>query len=68
MRSTLPTMICDGTDEHACNEWETDYFAMNVSTVNGTRITATTRAPGWYSAGNSDLCHEHAPADERNQP
>lgn len=63
MRSTTPTLHCDGEDG-GCGTWDVDYYACAVSSVNGVRITKTTRAPEWRSTESGDFCPEHAGAEE----
>jgi hypothetical protein len=58
MRSTTPTIHCDG-DDGECGRWDVDWYEATASTVSGVRITATTRAPGWTSTDDSDLCPDH---------
>lgn len=60
MRGRTPTLHCDA-DYGECGAWDVDYYEANTSTVNGVRITATTRAPGWVSTKLEDFCPEHNP-------
>lgn len=53
MRGSTPTLHCDG-----CGDvWDVDYYEATASTVNGVKITATERAPGWtVTAAGEDHC------------
>ena len=57
MRSTTPTLHCDGDD---CDNWDVDFYEASVHSVDGVRVTAATRAPGWTSTDTTDLCAECA--------
>lgn len=59
MRGKTPTLHCDG-DEGDCGTWDVDYWAADVSSVNGVRITDAARAPGWRTTDAGDFCPEHA--------
>lgn len=39
-------LYCDA-DDMQCGNWEVDFYAEDVSTVNGIRVTLAERAPGW---------------------
>lgn len=58
-REMTPTLHCDG-DDGFCSESETDYYAVGAVGIDDVRMTSTTRAPGWHSTGDTDLCPEHA--------
>lgn len=59
MRSQIPTIHCDGQDGF-CTNWEPDYYEQTASSVDGVKITATTRYPGWVSSESADLCPDCA--------
>ena len=60
MRDRMPVLYCDG-DEGECNAWERDFYEMTAHSVDGVRITATERAPGWQSTKDDrDFCPKHA--------
>jgi hypothetical protein len=59
MRSHTPTLHCDA-DDGDCGTWDVDYWATDASSVNGVRITAESRSPGWLTTDEADLCPEHA--------
>lgn len=60
MKGKAPTLHCDAVEEEECTEWTIDHYAMSVSAVNGRRITATMRAPFWFTYGHTDLCPRHS--------
>jgi hypothetical protein len=59
-RDLMPSISCDG-DDGLCGRIESDYFEGLADSVNGVRITSTTRAPGWTSEGDEDFCPKHNP-------
>jgi hypothetical protein len=59
MRGNTPTIHCDA-DDGTCGNWTADYYAITVSSIAKTRITAERRAPGWLSTEDEDLCPQHA--------
>ena len=67
MKSREPIISCDG-DDGECGIWAMDYYARDVSTVNGVRMTRVERAPGWVSIDDDDFCPEHGPrADTKDR-
>lgn len=60
MKGTVPILLCD---DEGCTEWDLDNYQMTVSTIDGVRVTAENRAPGWLSlSGDRDFCPKHAEA------
>lgn len=59
MRTTTPTIWCDA-DDGFCDAWTIDDYEMGASHVDGVKITATVRSPGWRSDDQQDLCPDHA--------
>ena len=59
MRTEMPILMCEAGEW--CGVWDTDHYAMDVSAVGGVRITATVRAPGWFSTEDEDYCPDHIP-------
>lgn len=57
-RATAPVLICDLED--GCDQWTADDYGMDVSAVNGVRVTSEHRSPGWLSTPSADYCPEHA--------
>jgi len=64
MRSTTPTLHCDGEDGF-CGTMSIDYYETGASVADGVRLTATTRAPGWTSTDDTDLCPECSAGESR---
>lgn len=64
MRSSVPTLHCDSSDDWGCDEWSVDYYETSTSEVDGVRITSTERAPGWTSTNGCDYCPDHKPTDQ----
>jgi hypothetical protein len=62
MRGQTPTIHCDAEDG-LCGNWDVDNYETTASTVNGVRITAQERAPGWKNSDDEDLCPQHVPED-----
>lgn len=58
-RYTAPEMRCDWED--GCENTTPDFYEMTVDSVDGTRITAAGRAPGWFSTLSADYCPDHLP-------
>ncbi|WP_125777175.1 hypothetical protein [Antribacter gilvus] len=63
---TAPIVMCD--DLGGCDQWSVDHYAATTHSVNGVRITATKRAPGWTRRDIDgmawDFCPEHTPTEE----
>lgn len=58
MRGSVPTIHCDECQA----AWDVDNYEANVTAVNGVRVTAEQRAPGWTSTPDGrDVCPECAP-------
>jgi hypothetical protein len=58
-RDSMPILLCDGEDGD-CDGWIEDFYGSAASAVNGVRLTATRRAPGWRSVDSWDFCPVHA--------
>ena len=57
-RHRVPVIMCDG-DDGLCGATADDLYEHGASSADGTRITATTRFPGWHSIDDEDHCPEH---------
>lgn len=58
MRGETPTIHCDAEDGY-CGAWDVDYYESSADAVNGIRVTAKERSPGWYSTDMEDFCPDH---------
>lgn len=64
MRGTAPILTCDAEDGF-CGNWEVDHYETGASRVDGVRVTATERVPGWTSTDTEDFCPKHSPEADR---
>ena len=62
-RHRVPVILCDG-DDGLCGATATDYYEECATTVDGVRITSTTRHPGWISTQDEDYCPDHTREDQ----
>lgn len=58
-RYEVPEMSCD--DDHGCDATTPDFYECTADSVDGIKITATQRAPGWFSTLDADYCPQHLP-------
>lgn len=61
-RDTIPILVCDG-DEGFCGEEVTDHYEQGAIRVNGKRVSASERYPGWRTEGDEDYCPKHQNGD-----